>query len=238
MNYSVDKIIDADIAYSYVPVREEMQKYGRIEKTYGKEESVPTQFLSNMDSVVFEGEGIFGKKYTWKRIQTIEDFLKEVEENAEIDSFSEDEISDLEKCKFVFRFLETTRVHVVDPEGFYYDDYTEIMSYGILRLHFLVGNKVYNLGCVSDLVGIDGTPDLTIGKLDNIINALEEGFDILKIILFIIGFILLIVFLWFISKPLKFIWDILKTVFHFTCFIIFYPFKLVFSLFFGKKRAS
>ena len=170
-NYNVDKIYDADITYTY---RSKTWSFvtGVGEKTTYGEAVTKTKRLSEYDTASNDGDGLFGKKYTWNRIQTEASFIEEATNDAN-ESFSSEELAALQKAEYVFRFLETDYT-ISGGMGSTYEYSTEVSGVGILRLHFLSEGKVYNLGCVSDLVSIDGNPELSVDNIDNIMNSIEE----------------------------------------------------------------
>ena len=153
---------------------------------------------------------MLGKKYTWKRIQTSEEFINDIKAQS-ASGFDAVEESALKKAAFVFRFCETeskTKHALGSTSTTYY----VVDSITIARMYFLTKDgKYFNLGVVHDLVGTDGMPDASITVGDNILNNLEDltgkldgWFEVIKIILLAI---LVIVFIGPITKVLSFVWD-------------------------------
>ena len=211
-NYDIAKIYDADIEYTLHKVIATYQNDGS-HSTYDVVDVIPKKdTLKNYPNETSyggnSGGGLFGRKYTWKRIQTVEEFLKEVEEdsNSHFDSVDKEA---LKNAQFVFRFCETD-LNSKQVWGSTSVTYYVVDSISIVRMYFLTQNgRYYNLGVVHDLVGTDNKAEAEVTTGDNILNAFEELSEKLskwfeKLIL-IIGIILIVVFLNPIIKIFEFI---------------------------------
>ena len=191
-NFNVQEIFDADITYTinnyswsttYTP-------YNHIEELTSST-FVERDYLSAKETASNDGSGWFGKTYTWNRIQHVDTFISDVQNNAN-EEFSAEELAALEESEFVFRFLETN--YTLTPGSTAsFGTFSETENIGILRLHFLSDGKYYNLGVVSDMVGTDSTPDLDVSLGDNVKNFVEEMdeylgdfFNVLLVIIFIV----------------------------------------------------
>lgn len=193
-NFDIEKIYDADITYTVVPAEFRYvtsTASGTVVKDETKRQIV-NKTLTEFDTGSNKGTGLFGKKYTWTRISTVSEFITEVESDSN-DSFSDAEKTALNNSDFVFRFLETDYVQK-SSYGIITTDYTIVENIGILRLHFLSKGKVYNLGCVGDLVGTDSTPELDVTIKDNVVNTIEEFEGYQKIMAVILLILLIVVF--------------------------------------------
>ena len=191
-NFNVQKIYDADITYTIKNYSwvETYSPHNRTEECTSST-LVERDYLSSKEKASNDGDGWFGRTYTWNRIQDVSTFISEAQNDAN-EEFSEEELAALNECQFVFRFLETDYTispGTVSSSGTY--SLTE--NAGILRLHFLSDGKYYNLGVVSDLVGTDAIPELDVSGKDNFKNFFEEldnylgsFFNILLVIIFII----------------------------------------------------
>lgn len=92
------------------------------------------------------GDGFLSKKYEWKRIQTVEEFIK-------TEDLTETTKSSIYGLQWVLRFKETRRAIKEDILSTHSTLYwSEISNVSILRLKFVTDGKVYNLGVVSDKV--------------------------------------------------------------------------------------
>ncbi|MBQ8720478.1 MAG: hypothetical protein IJY65_05540 [Clostridia bacterium] len=229
-NYDVDKIYDADITYT---IREYTYYYFTAGNDYKEpqgESYLDSCVLTESDTASNDGDGLLGKKYTWNRIQDVSTFIQEATNDAN-EEFSEEELIALNNSEFVFRFLETdyTLVPYVDGSG-YYVNYCETENVGVLRLKFLSQGKVYNLGCVSELVGTDSIPELEVSIADNIENS-----EWWQKIMMVLGLILIVVLILLASGPLGFvfniIWTGIKFIVKFLFAILTFPFKVIGWLF-------
>ena len=224
-NFKIDKIYDADITYTTIPQTYIFNKNTGTGTTTTDSDNIQTvnKTLSEFDTGSNEGTGLFGKKYEWNRISTAADFISDVKADSN-DNFSQSELEALENSDFVFRFLET---EYVQDNGYQIivTTSTKVEKIGILRLHFLSEGKVYNLGCIGDLVGTDSTPDMEVTIGDNIQNSLEEN-PLLALILFVVILLLLINLI----APIKAIFNLIVTAISFLISVIFGIIKLPFRI--------
>lgn len=95
-------------------------------------------------------DGWFSKKYEWKRIQTVDEFIKS-------EDLKGNTKTNLEGKQWVLRFAET-EISVISGNGNTVTFWTDISQVSILRLKFLTDGNVYNLGAVSDIVSGDDEP--------------------------------------------------------------------------------
>ena len=229
-NFDVDKIYDADIVFTVETYGQAMISGVTLPPELQSTDKDVYKTLTDIDTGSNTGDGLFGKKYTWSRICSVEDFKKEVQDDTN-DTFSKEELEGLNKSEFVFRFLETDRSVIVNGTSAvtYYSIVSEI---GILRLHFLAEGKVYNLGAVGDFVGTDSRPeaDVTIG--DNIQNTFEENPWWQKIIALLLLLIVIVVIMNVIFPVVRPIFKIavqgLFYIIDALLTILIYPFKLMF----------
>ncbi len=234
-NYNVDEIFDADITYTlkeYHYTDNHINGVSNLELI--SETFIERDYLSSKETGSNDGDGWFGKKYSWNRIQDVDTFIAEAEDDAN-DGFSETELVALENAQFVFRFKETDYT-VTNTSSVSSSHYTLAENIGILRLHFLSEGKTYNLGCVSDLVGTDSNPELNIDILDNIENL--DIFQKLYSFLLLIIFLLILILL---ATPLrmffKTIFQGVKFLFNILWLVITLPFQFLEQLV-SKKRTK
>ena len=90
------------------------------------------------DKASNNGNGIFGNRYTWDRIETAEEFRKK-------EDLTEEAKSKLKNKQWVLNFKETDFKFSLNL-----DKRTEISEVTILRLKFETAGKVYNLGVVDN----------------------------------------------------------------------------------------
>ncbi len=236
-NYNVSQIYDADITYT-LNYYEWANIYtiggGRTDKLISST-LIERDYLSSKETASNDGDGWFGEKYTWNRIQDVSTFISEAQNDAR-DEFSEEELAGLEQAQFVFRFVETPYTMVTSPNASS-GTYTLAENIGILRLHFLADGKYYNLGVVSDLVGTDAKPELGVSNMDNIINAMDEYLgDFLAFLMLIILVVIILVVLVYLKPVASMIWKGIKEIFSLILSVITLPFQLIASLFSGKRK--
>ena len=253
-NYSVDEIYDATLEYYYRSVtmtRVEKHGFAAIwDVLFGNGDEIKTEYpngenwevesdcdLYSSDKVTYEGVGLLSKTYKWNRIMTSTAFLdKLVDQGVE---FGKEEENTLKSSQYVFAFTETDVVsqeYILDDglsttggESFAtVINTTEISDVDILRLHFRVGQKIYDLGVVSDTTRGDLEPG-GVGDPTKDPDWLRWIFQVLFLVLvvlvltFLWGPISLVlkifcsglwiglkVFLWLLSLPFKLIGRLLK----------------------------
>ena len=171
------------------------------------------------------GEGIFGKKYSWKRIQSSSEFLEQLK-TTDIDNFDAVEQDDIEKSQFVFQFYEAAYEKSSYSSG-YHEIYTLIDELTIVQLHFFEHAQEYNLGCVMDIVSIDGDPE---GESNNGLNLDDDLFKLILSLLFIcillslIGpFMIPILTIFF-----EAFWACIKLILRIGAFCFFFPWNIIF----------
>lgn len=182
----IDSLKEADVYYISKPCEAVTNlvgtkyQYGDITENYA--------YLKYDQEVSNPADGLFGKKYTWKRIESVNDFINN-------EDLTDETKSALNNKQWVLRFAETEYKSVTNINGIKYHTSTVVSDVTILRLKFETDGVVYNLGVVDNKQSADWTtPD------NNNTNEIElPGFpdktkSILKIILAAIAG-LLIVFL-------------------------------------------
>ena len=228
-NFNVDKIYDATIVYTTQTYSFLSSEHG-VEEEYGKPVTEPHK-ISEKEKGSNVGDGLFGVKYTWDRIVSIDQFEKQLED------FKNEDITftkgGLGSAQYVFQFLETD-YEIAMGEGWYSKELTKVTDVGVLRLHFLSEGKVYNLGVVSDLVSDDGIPDYEITIGDNF-----ENQDWWQKIMMILCLILLVTLLTAFAAPvgafLKVIINGFTFLFKMLLRLLSLPLKLLRTLFKGSK---
>ena len=235
-NYKVDYIYEAEVEFSKVDYVAVGQNSSNLSYSYDESSVEPLEItLINGDKGT-AGGALFSLEYQWDRISTVTDFCSDIEDHTNIFTADSKE-ENLKNAQFAFRFYETERVESSTTMGqsLYGEMGTYVYDVGLVRLKFLSGNKVYNLGVVSDIVSDDGLPDYEVGIKENIQNALEDGFGKIVKVLAIVALILLIICLGpYLEKCINVIWSAIKIVATIISKIITFPFKLIGHLF-SKK---
>lgn len=191
---------------------------GEERMTY--EDPVENTLTLKYDTVVeHEGGGLFAKKYTWKRIEKVNEFIAN-------EKLTEEGLKDLENKSWVLRFYEADYAFAQDANS-YTEHSTEVKDVTILRLKFETDGVVYNLGVV------DNKQSPGEGQLPDNENTDEWEFPsfgdkdwqkILGTILLVIGLVLIVVLfapilpyviklvIWIILLPFKLIASVIKSI--------------------------
>ena len=149
----IDDLMEADVSWKY---RTYMYRIwvdimgGGNETTYGDtlSESIT---LKAEDEAGNAANGWFAKKRTWKKIQTVSDFIA-------TENLTDETKTALNGKQWVLRFAEygyTLRSYGSESR----DEGTQVSDVTILRLMFETDGVIYNLGVVSDKVTPDDKPD-------------------------------------------------------------------------------
>lgn len=149
----IDKLMEADV-YFVTCNTKFTSVDGKYDYIYG--EPVENYVYLKADQVgENEADKLFGKKYTWKRIQSVEDFTNDP------DTVLTDDAKERVKDKqWVLRFTETD-YEFTSGAGITYWNQTTVSEVTILRLKFETEGKVYNLGVVDNKQTGSNTPDNT-----------------------------------------------------------------------------
>lgn len=180
----IDELYEATVSY----VSQEVTRMITAIKDkyeYGESITHSNETIDREDKGETPANGIFAKKYEWKRIQKTEDFIKDP-----INDLKEDVKNELKKTKWILRFAETEYKLVAGiPNSFEY--YTEINNVSILRLKFRTGVKIYDLGTISNKITGDNVPGNNnteeldpLGWLKNLVEKL--GIPVWALILIIV----------------------------------------------------
>lgn len=145
--------------------------------------------LTDDDVMTVEGEGLFARELSWKRIQTVDDFIKFCEEDGV--EFEDDVLTNIKLGSWVFTYLETKYIYGVDGIAIT-ESGIDVSNVGILRIHFQdITGKIYDLGAVGDLL----TPDEEAGGTAGLEIDLSFMEDFQKMFMAIMLIILCIVLL-------------------------------------------
>ncbi len=232
----IDYLLEADVSFVHRSVYTAFGIGGTTE--YGDKIS-ETKTLAGKDKGGNTADGWFSKKYEWKRIQSVDEFIKmeelkpEIEENLRKDK------------KWVLRFYETDYKYTATGSHFDIEEYTEVTNVTILRLKFVTGFKLYDLGAVSGkLTGSNTEWDNTnpneldpLGWFGRLFKKLADLLGIpvwaiyLIIALLLLGILLPILCLifppvWAVVKVIfKAVWNFIEWLFEAIIWIIALPFK-------------
>lgn len=221
---NMDKLLEADLTYVS---RKYMDTIGIFSDGVPTYEEPLTIFktLSYTDKASNDGDGWFGKKYTWERIQKTEDFLSETDGTDNV-TITKEGAAAFENTAWVLRFAETSFKNVSSGAVGSSTSYgTEVSDVTILRLRFETEGDTYNLGVVDNKQTGDSSPVVTVKPADpweQFKKSVKKLFSVIAIgiAVFILGFV---VFMF--GRPIvDFLWGLIKL-----------PFKLIGKLFKKKK---
>lgn len=190
-------IFDADITYQYrnaTVFNNGLTGSKEIRYPDGEAFSSKNVRLSDTQKHTYQGKGLFAKEYTWNRIMTTSDFIKNFEDQK--GTLNKTSKEQLKNSEYVFSFVETEwkEVDADDIWGSSYEHYVEVANVTVLRLHFLdTTGKIYNLGVVCDITTADNISD------GEALGIVEEWWQ--KLIALIL-FVLFVVIFWPLLAPL------------------------------------
>ncbi len=223
--YVIKHIYDADMSYSKQYIEKtSLGAAGSTFKEGDPEENIPVR-LTDQDVMTYTGIGLLASTYKWNRILSSSEFIKNVEKNKVV--INEDAKKKIQQSQWVFTYAITERNYIPGGNGYYVESYYNVYDVGILRLHFLdVSGKIYDLGIVNSL--IDPT-DKSSGYGKATLDALEEFFEKLFMMLGIVILYLILIVLSNFFPPLKFILELIVNAIVFTISLPFKIFKWVFK---------
>lgn len=166
----IDTLMEADVSFVYCRVDRNVGSGKDYYDESTRENMVRT--LSGEQKGGNVADGLFAKKYEWKRIQSVDEF-------KETENLTYAAIKNLDGAQWVLRFCETERRQYwgdADRKpsvttSILWQIRGDISEVSILRLKFITNGKVYNLGAVSDKVTEGKTPG------NNNTNEIENIFD-------------------------------------------------------------
>ena len=191
-DYEIDDLISAEVFYvesycKYVQAHYNLGEY--IEgKTYildGPNDKY-VEFNANDEGMITGDYNLWPVNYSFKRIMTVNDFLN-------VEDLTESAEENLTGMQWVLRFAETVYTGSLNPS--FTHTYYDVSDISILKLSFITDGTVYNLGVVDNKQRGDLIPD-----------NVYEGMPLwLFILIIVICFVLLVLFICFFSKIIKFL---------------------------------
>ena len=182
------------------------------------------------DKVSYTGPGIGAATFGWERIESVQDFIANVESKSVYsgavfdvtvgNKLTESAKAELQSKQWVLRFAETPYTYEHYSSGFIYQEYTEQTFVGdvtILRLKFETDGITYNLGVI-DNKQTGGKEPSNETEIEVTLN--KRGKTLLWLLLLILLIVLLAPVLpyvlraifWIISLPFKAIAAIVKAI--------------------------
>lgn len=223
-NKPIDKLISADLYYSTQRVHEYIHTVvgGQSGTTFGDVEKQPVQTITG-EKVEYSGKGWFANKYSWNRIETINEFIatesrhdvyKGVIFNKIVDTSLKVDVENTlrDNYAWVLRFTETD--YTLQGSNVGSDEwYTNIEDVTILRLSFVTAGSTYNLGVIDNMQSEPADPEEHI-PANTVTTTWEVSNNLWWILGVILGIILIIILwpfirfilellIWLISLPFK-----------------------------------
>jgi hypothetical protein len=217
----IDKLMEADVyfvtqskTWSFVTFVGESVSYGDKQENYA--------YLKYTDVSSNSADGLFGKKYTWNRIESAADFVKN-------EDLTDEGKADVANKQWVLRFYESN-YSISASTGSTFEYSTIVSEVTILRLKFETDGKVYNLGVVDNKQTGDSIPDNNnTNEFDFSLSGFANTFSTLKLLLGLLVLIILLVML----SPI--IVTLVGYIIKFVLWIVKLPIKLIGKL--SKARS-
>lgn len=211
----IEKLYEADVSYVWTSYEQTTAAgTGTNKGVTGGPETAKVS-LNVEDTGENDGDGLFGKKYTWNRIESVSNFIANESEDLNL---SNADLSDLQGKQWILRFVDTEYVN--SPFANNYKSWTEISEVTILRLKFETDGVVYNLGVIDNKQ--TGSKD-PFAEADTELDDAMEKFD------FIIAIIALLLFLAVLVR-------LLTPIIGLVIDVVSIPFSFIGSLFKGGKK--
>lgn len=228
----IDELYEADVEYDWISYSSTYAVGADSEKEEISRKEDEIACLNVESTGENTGDGWFGKKYTWERITTAEEFISKATNEEKDINLTNAIMSDLQKKQWVLNFVDTEYVN--SPFANNYKAWTEVSGVSILRLKFKSGVDTYNLGVVDNKQ--TGSKEPAGGadtKLDDFIESTKDILlKALKIILIVVvAGILLSVLLPILPKIFGVVFAVFKWIIKALWWIIAFPFNLL-----GKRK--
>ena len=181
----MDKLLEADVYFISQEVRGTINLTGYHPDTYGNE-TLNYKSLRYTD-VASNHKYLFGKTYTWERIERAIDF-------ATNEELTDETRANVLSKQWVLRFYETPYSEAPGLSTTTYKE-THVSNVTILRLKFETLGKVYNLGVVDNKQTGDDKPGNTnTGEFSNpLYNFQSQTEKIAKVVLIVLVVVFLLV---------------------------------------------
>ncbi len=208
-DYQIDKLMEADLTYISETGSGSLATGGW---TVDSTETI-TKTIYADEKVTSDMTGPFGYTYTWHRIESVSEFIEDVD-------LTDDAENNIKNMQWVLRFAETD---YMEYNGLYYPHYdaTRISEVTILRLKFETNGIVYNLGVIDNKQTGDDIPD------NNQISIFEEILKwFVRIAITILLIILIIVLFPYFPAIFSAIWKFIVIVAKCVWYVISAPFSV------------
>lgn len=233
----IDTLLEADVSYVKQDYTEKSWVEGgtvpHYETTYGeKSDQIKVELMCDQ-SVDHDWQGVYSSNFSFKRIQSVSEFLASEETTnvykcgvfdvTEKRTLTDEAKAELEDKAWVLRFLETNRTSKTTLNGTEYSS-TLVGDVTILRLKFVTDGITYNLGVV-DNKQTGGTDPVNVVKRILGLNPVLTW--ILLAILFVV---LLVVLMPFLPTILSFLFKLIVWIVKAVFWIVALPFRGIAAL--------
>lgn len=151
----IDTLFEAQV--SFVSQDNHFSRNGiGIADTWADDPVKQSVTLSYTDKVSNPGDGLFGYKYTWDRIESVSDFIAN-------EDLTDECVENLQSMQWVLRFYESDYEYFESGSSGALKNWTTVNEVTILRLKFERGGHVFNLGVIDNKQNedpIQGNEDL------------------------------------------------------------------------------
>lgn len=226
-DYVIKHIYNADLTYDRKHITNTIT-LGASKKTESNITTNNKLTLSDTDKMTFTGKGLLARNFSWNRILSSSDFIKNLESNKV--SLNDDAKNLINQSQWVFTFLETERTLLAVANGTT-EGYDDIDNVGVLRLDFIdTTGTHYDLGVVNTLTNPNNNSS-GVGN-NKILDSLSSFFET---ILKLVGLIILILIIIALSSVITPIGMIFKYIVKAVLYVLKLPFKII-KWTFNKKR--
>ena len=207
---------------------------------YGKTIYHELTIDENDPTVTNTKTGHFVEAYSWKRIQTVSDFIASEEKSFMLydghfvdlkrdTNVAEKAKAELNKLSWVLRFYETDYTldtSGVTTSGYVIEDSVRVFSVTVLQLEFETDGVVYNLGVIDNKQTGPLTPDNEGNIRVTVSSEIKDILELLmKLFALLIVVALIVIFFPVIQAIFSIIWAGIKAVFR----VITAPFRFLFG---------
>ena len=234
----IDTLLEADVSYvkqDYTLTMKAEYYDGPLvpKETYGERSDQIKVELMCDQSVEHGWQGVYSSNFSFKRIQSVSDFLASEETTnvykcgifdvTEKRTLTDEAKAELEDKSWVLRFVETPRVSKTTLNGTGYTS-TLVGDVTILRLKFVTDGVTYNLGVV-DNKQTGGTDPVNVVKRILGLNPVLAW-----ILLAILCVVLLVVLMPFLPTILSFLFKLIVWIVKAVVWLVSLPFRGIAAL--------
>lgn len=220
-DYAIKHIYDGDLSYTKQYVLEQWS-LGNGTTITKSEPETNTITLKDEDIMTYKGDGLFAREYKWNKILSSSEFIEQVENDTNKITINNDVKELIKQSEWVFTYAITQSTSL-SVETYTKVDYYDIFDVGILRLHFMdTSGMTYDLGVVNSLTN----PDNISGGYGTT-KIIEELGNFFQKLFAILGLVVLVLILLFVSNLLTPFISILKEILKAIKYVLSLPFKII-----------